>query len=125
MVEALGLAKGIESISKDRRLRLCISSSLERMPSNDRLALAILGMFPNKFDVNAATAVLGMSRLATIQCVERLRLKCWFKDSSDKHYQLHLLIRDMAADTYEHHPHFLAAKQAFIPCVLPCNVAIS
>ncbi len=114
VLQALGLAKGIESISKDKRLRLCISSSLERMPSNDRLALAILSMFPNTFDVNAATAVLGVSRLATIQCLERLRLKCWVRDISDEHYQLHLLIRDMAADTYEHHPDCLAAKQAFI-----------
>ncbi len=114
VLQALGLAKGIESISKDKRLRLCISSSLERMPSNDRLALAMLSMFPNKFDVSAATAVLGVSRLATIQCLERLRLKCWVRDISDKYYQLHLLIRDMAADTYEHHPDCLAAKQAFI-----------
>ena len=114
VLQALGLAKGIESISKDKRLRLCISSSLERMPSNDRLALAVLSMFPNKFDVHAATAVLGVSRLATIQCLERLRLKCWVRDSSDGHYQLHLLIQDMAADTYEHHPDFLATKQAFI-----------
>ena len=114
VLQALGLAKGIESISKDKRLRLCISSSLEQMPSNDRLALAMLSMFPNKFDVSAATAVLRVSRLATIQCLERLRLKCWVRDISDKYYQLHLLIRDMAADTYEHHPDCLAAKQAFI-----------
>ncbi|DBA98643.1 TPA: hypothetical protein ACH3X1_014429 [Trebouxia sp. C0004] len=92
VLQALGLAKGIESISTDRRLRLCISFSLERMPSNDRLALAILSMFPNRFDVNAATAVLGVSRLATIQCLERLRLKCWVRDTSNEHYQLHLLI---------------------------------
>ena len=114
VLQALGLSKGIECISKDKRLRLCISSSLERMPSNDRLALAILSMFPTKFDVKATTAVLGIPRLPTIQSLERLRLKCWIRDSSDGHYQLHLLIQAMAADTYEQHPDFLAAKQAFI-----------
>lgn len=130
MVEVLrahGLAKGILSIDKNagERLQACVSSSLDKLPPSDRLALAILTLFPNKFDVTAAAAVLKTSKLSAIQCLTRLQLKSWVKavseasdtgsaDIADEQYQLHLLVRGTAANGYCSHVEYLGAQQAFI-----------
>ncbi len=126
MVEVLrahGLARGVESINKlaGERLRLCVNSSLQQLPADDRLALAILTMFPTNFDISAAKAVLQTSRVDGIQRLTRLQLKSWVKvidegsvDSADEQYQLHLLIKNLASNDYERHSEFVGAQQAFI-----------
>ena len=127
LLRANGLAKGISSIDKNagERLQACVSSSLDRLPPSDRLALAILTLFPNKFDVTAAAAVLQTSNLSAIQCLTRLQLKSWVKavseasaeglaDIVDEQYQLHLLVRGTAANGYCGLSEYLRAQQAFI-----------
>ena len=125
MVEVLrpqGLAKGVESINRHawERLQMGIISSLQRLAPSDRLSLAILTMFPNTFDATAAAAVLSTSWSDTLACLMRLRLKSWITttneavDSTEVQYQLHLLVKRMAASEYQANPAYLKAQQAFI-----------
>ena len=125
MVEVLrsqGLAKGVESINKHawECLQMGINSSLQRLDPNDRLSLAILTMFPNTFNVTAAAAVLSTSWSDTLACLMRLRLKSWVTtasealDSTEVQYQLHLLVKRMAASEYQESSVYLNAQKAFI-----------
>lgn len=126
MVEVLkshGLVKGVGSTSNVslERLTLCVNSSLDHLPADDRVALAILTIFPNKFDAATAAAVLDVDKADALACLARLQLKSWVSVTDDVslvspqcQYELHLLIRDMAAAGYETHPKCLAAQQAFL-----------
>lgn len=125
MVEVLrsqGIAKGMASFNKNawERLHLGINSSLQRLAPDDRLFLAILTTFPNTFSATAAAAVLSTSWSDTIACLIRLRLKSWITttneavDSTEAQYQLHLLVKRMAASAYQVDSKYLKASQAFI-----------
>lgn len=126
MVEILksqGVVQGLTSTSRagGERLQLCVNSSLLQLPASDRTALAILTIFPNTFDIVAAAAVLNTGNTEALACLARLQLRSWVTVTDEiqgqrtqRSYQLHLLIRDIAAAGFVTSPAYTQAQQAFI-----------
>ena len=124
MLEVLrdqGAVKGMQSIKSAawRDVERCMKPSLECLPDNDRVCLAILTLFPNKFDVNAAAAVLHIHRTEAMASLMNLQSNAWVAstrqaDNTEVQWQLHLLIKGLAASNYQEHPKYLAARQAFV-----------
>lgn len=123
ILKSQGLVQGLTSTSRagGERLQLCVSSSLLQLPASDRTALAILTIFPNTFDVEAAAAVLNTGSTEALACLARLQLRSWVTVTDERQgqrtqrsYQLHLLIRDIAAAGYVTSPVYTHAQEAFI-----------
>lgn len=118
-----GFAEGLQYASQRALadMQKCVRSSLQLLKPNHRLSLAQLSIFPSKFGLAAAAAVLGISpREAQTQLNLLQRLSLIIRDEAQSppqlqlQYQLHLFIRDMALSGFARQPEYLEAQSRFL-----------
>lgn len=122
-----GFVEGLKVTAETAYIALqrCVASSLKVLQPFDRLCLAQLSIFPSKFNIAAAAAVLGVDdRTARRQLRQLQERSLVIADTAQtdhvqgmqqqQQYELHLFIRDMASSGYEKSDQYLQAHDRFV-----------
>lgn len=120
-----GFVEGLKVTAETAYIALqrCVASSLKFLQPCDRLCLAQLSIFPSKFSVADAAAVLGVDdRIARRQLRQLQERSLVIANTAQtdhlqgmqQQYELHLFIRDMAFSGYGENGQYLQARDRFV-----------
>lgn len=120
-----GFVEGLKVTAETAYIALqrCVASSLKVLQPCDRLSLAQLSIFPSKFSVADAAAVLGVDDRVARRQLRLLQERSLVIENTaqtdhlqemHQQYELHLFIRDMASSDYEKNGQYLQARDRFV-----------